>query len=104
MKKEVPPALAIVVIVIAVLVAGFFLWRAYRGGKSEQVSDIGSQVNVVIQKIGGDLSKATPEDRAVLERAIKERYPLPPGLEAQLRAGSEGVPASGTTSAVPDAR
>lgn len=59
MKKEVSPVAAIVVILIAVVVAGFFLWRAWSGGKSTQVSDIGMEVNTVIQKLsreyGGDM-------------------------------------------------
>jgi hypothetical protein len=99
MKKEVSPVVAIVVIVIAVVVAGFYLWRAWSGGKSSETSDIGTQVNAVIQKLGreygGDISKLTPEERAVLDSAIKRRYPLPPGLEAQLRGSSGGAPVTG---------
>lgn len=97
MKKEVSPIVAAVVIVIAVVAAAFFLWQAYSGGKSKQVSDIGQEVNAVIQKSRGDLSRLTPEDRAVLERAMKQGYPLPPGLQAQLMAGSapsQGAPAA----------
>lgn len=100
MKKQVSPVVATVVILIAVIVAAFFLWKAYRGEKSGEVSDIGQQVNAVIQKSGGDVSKLTPEDRAVLERAMKEGYPLPPGLEAQLRGGS-GTPVTGVTPMAP---
>ncbi len=95
MKKEVSPVLAIAVVVIAVLIAGFFLWRAWSGGRSTEVSDIGQEVNAVIQKARGDISKLTPEDRAVLERAMKQGYPLPPGLQAQLTGGSGGAPVTG---------
>lgn len=99
MKKEISPAVAVVVILIAVVVAGFFLWRAWSGGKSTQVSDIGMEVNTVIQKLsreyGGDINKLTPQERAVLDNAMKQRYPLPPGLEAQLRGSSGGAPVTG---------
>ncbi|GBC96440.1 hypothetical protein HRbin16_02244 [bacterium HR16] len=99
MKKEVSPVMAIVVILIAVVVAGFFLWRAWSGGKSAQVSDIGTEVNTVIQKLGreygGDINKLSPEERAVLDRAMKRGYPLPPGLQAQLSGSSGGAPVTG---------
>lgn len=101
MKKEVSPVLAVVVVLIAVIIAGFVLWRAWSGGKSGQVSDIGQEVNAVIQKARGDLSKLTPEDRAVLERAMKQGYPLPPGLQAQLTGSGGGAPVSGTTPMAP---
>jgi len=104
MKKEVSPVVATVVILIAVLIAAFLLWKGYRGEKTAQVSDIGQQVNAVIQKSGGDLSKLTPEDRAVLERAMKQGYPLPPGLQAQLSGGGGGTPVSGVTPMAPPAR
>ncbi len=101
MKKEVSPVVAIVVIMIAVVVAGFFLWRAWSGGRSTQVSDIGMEVNTVIQKLsreyGGDISKLTPEERAVLDKAMKQGYPLPPGLQAQLSSGGGGAPVTGGT-------
>lgn len=103
MKKQVSPVVAVVVILIAVILSGFFLWKAYRGEKSGEVSDIGQRVNAVIQKSGGDLSKLTPEDRAVLEEAMRQRYPLPPGLEAQLRGGGGGAPVAGANSAAPPA-
>lgn len=103
MKQQVSPIVATVVILIAVLIAGFLLWKAYRGGKTGEVTDIGQRVNAVIQKSGGDLSKLTPEDRAVLEEAMKQGYPLPPGLEAQLRGGGGGTPATGVTPMAPPA-
>lgn len=100
MKKEVSPVVAIVVILIAVVVAGFFLWRAWSGGKSTQVSDIGMEVNTVIQKLsreyGGDINRLTPQERAVLDKAMKQGYPLPPGLQAQL-TGSGGAPVTGVS-------
>lgn len=103
MKKQVSSVVATVVILIVVIIAGFFLWRAYRGEKTTAVSDIGQRVNAVIQKSGGDLSKLTPEDRAVLEEARKQGYPLPPGLEAQLRGGGGGAPAAGVAPTVQSA-
>lgn len=101
MKQQVSPVVATVVILIAVIIAGFLLWKAYRGEKTGEVSDIGHRVNAVIQKSGGDLSKLTPEDRAVLEEAMKQGYPLPPGLQAQLRGGSGGAPDTGVTPMAP---
>ncbi len=101
MKKEVSPVLAIAVVVIAVLIAGFFLWRAWSGGKRTEVSDIGQEVNAVIQKARGDISKLTPEDRAVLERAMKQGYPLPPGLQAQLTGSGGGAPTKGVPQPAP---
>ncbi len=101
MKKEVSPVVAIVVILIAVVVAGFFLWRAWSGGKSTQVSDIGMEINTVIQKLsreyGGDINKLTPQERAVLDKAMKQGYPLPPGLQAQLTGGGGGAPVTGVS-------
>ena len=101
MKKEVSPVVAIVVIVIAVVLAGFFLWRAWSGGRSTQVSDIGTELNTVIQKLsreyGGDINKLTPDERAVLDKALKQGYPLPPGLQAQLTGSGGGAPTSGMT-------
>lgn len=108
MKKEVSPVVAIVVIVIAVVVAGFYLWRAWSGGKSAQVSDIGTEVNTVIQKLGreygGDINKLTPEERAVLESAMKQGYPLPPGLQAQLSGSRGGAPVTGVTPPAPSTK
>lgn len=107
MKKEVSPVVAIVVIIIAVAIAGFYLWRAWSGGKTTQTSDIGTQVNAVIQKLGGqlggDVNKLSPEERAVLERAMKQGYPLPPGLQAQLGGGG-GAPLTGVTPPAPPAK
>lgn len=105
MKKEVSPVVAIAVIIIAVLIAGFYLWRAWSGGKSSQVSDIGTEVNTVIQKLsreyGGDINKLTPQERAVLDKAMKQGYPLPPGLQAQLAGGGSGAPVTGVTPVAP---
>lgn len=101
MKKEISPTVAVVVILIVVMVAGFFLWRAWSGGKSGEVSDIGMEVNTVIQKLsreyGGDINKLTPEERAVLDRAMQQGYQLPPGLQAQLRGGAPSPAVTGVT-------
>ncbi|MCS6829518.1 MAG: hypothetical protein RMM08_02635 [Armatimonadota bacterium] len=105
MKREIPSTVAVVIIVIALLVAGFYLWRAWSGGKTGEVSDIGMEVNTVIQKLGreygGDISKLTPEERAVLDRAMQQGYQLPPGLQAQLRGSSGGAPVTGAPPTAP---
>ncbi len=80
MKKEVSPTVAIVVIVIAVLVAGFFLYRAFVGNRPSTVpSQTGLKLNELVNRTGGDARLLTPEERKLVIEAIQKRV-IPPGI------------------------
>lgn len=93
MKKEVSPATAIAVIVIVVLVAGFFLYRAFVGNRpSEKPSQFGLQVNELVNRTGGDARLLTPEERKLVIEAIQKRV-IPPGIFRNLEM-TQGTPAN----------
>lgn len=80
LKKEVSPATAIAVIVIALLVVGFFLYRAFVGNRpSTAPSQIGLKVNELVNRTGGDARLLTPEERQLVIEAIQKRV-IPPGI------------------------
>jgi len=80
MKKEVSPSVAIAVIAIAVLIAGFFLYRAFVGNRpSAAPSQMGLKVNELVNRTGGDARLLTPEERKLVVEAIQKRV-IPPGI------------------------
>jgi hypothetical protein len=80
MKKEVSPALAIAVIVVALLIAGFVLYRAFVGTRpSAAPSQIGLKINELVNRTGGDARLLSPEERAMVKDAIEKRI-IPPGI------------------------
>jgi hypothetical protein len=80
MKKEVSPALAIAVIVVALLIAGFVLYRAFVGTRpSTAPSQTGLKINELVNRTGGDARLLSPEERAMVKDAIEKRI-IPPGI------------------------
>jgi len=80
LKKEVSPAIAIAVIVIALLVVGFFLYRAFVGNRpSTAPSQMGLEVNALVNRTNGDARLLTPEERRLVIEAIQKRV-IPPGI------------------------
>jgi len=80
MKKEISPATAIVVIIVAVLIAGFVLYRAFVGTRpSTAPSPQGVKINELVNRTGGDARLLSPEERALVKDAIEKRI-IPPGI------------------------
>jgi len=80
MKKEVSPALAIAVIVVALLIAGFVLYRAFVATRpSAAPSQTGLKINELVNRTGGDARLLSPEERAMVKDAIEKRI-IPPGI------------------------
>jgi len=80
LKKEVSPATAIAVIVVVVLIAGFFLYRAFVGNRpSTTPSQMGLKVNELVNRTGGDARLLTPEERKLVAEAIQRRV-IPTGI------------------------
>ncbi|MDW8104651.1 MAG: hypothetical protein RMK92_06525 [Armatimonadota bacterium] len=80
LRKEVSPSVAIAVIVIAVLIAGFVLYRAFVGNRpSTAPSQMGLKVNELVNRTGGDARLLTPEERQLVMEAIEKRM-IPPGI------------------------
>ena len=80
MKKEVSPAVAIAVIVVALLIAGFVLYRAFVGTRpSAAPSQTGLKINELVNRTGGDARLLSPEERAMVKDAIEKRI-IPPDI------------------------
>lgn len=80
LRKEVSPSVAIAVIVLAVLIAGWVLYRAFVGaGPSAVPSQMGLKVNELVNRTGADARLLTPEERQLVVEAIQKRM-IPPGI------------------------
>lgn len=80
MRKEVSPAVAVAVIIIAVLIAGFLLYRAFVGNRpSTTPSQVGLKINELVNRTGGDARLLTPQERQMVIEAIQKRV-IPPGI------------------------
>lgn len=94
MKKEIPPVVAVVIILIVVIIAGAFLWRAYSGQKSTAGPEpLALQVNSIVQRVQGDVTKLTEEDKRVIREAAQKGVFIPPALREAAGAGG-GAPMS----------
>ena len=80
MKKEISPGVLIGVVAAVVLVAGFFLFKAIVGDKSDAPSDMAQQLTRVLEKSGGDPSKMSPEDKKIYDKAVETGYYRPYGM------------------------
>lgn len=92
MNKEVSPAVAVAVIVIVILVAGFALYKAFVGNRRSEVpSQVGLQVNELVNRTGGDARLLTPEERKLVIEAIQKRV-IPPGIFRNLETAPINTP------------
>jgi hypothetical protein len=61
MKKEISPGIFIGIIAAVAVIAGFFIFKAITGDKSDAPSEMGQQLAKIMDRTGGDTSKMTPE-------------------------------------------
>lgn len=108
MGNKVNPVVAIVVVAIVLVVAGFALFRSAMGSSAGSDKDKGDTVKVATQALmrtGGDTSKMTPDEKEAYQAAMKKgliqnpnMLPPPGGSNAggyNPMAGYGGAPRGG---------
>lgn len=90
MKKEISPAIMFGTIAVVLVVAGFFIFKAISGDKSNAPSEMGQQLTKIMDRTGGDTSKMTPEEQKIYDKAVESGYYRPGGNSG--RMSSTGQP------------